>query len=190
MQSEKEGLTDISRILLVDLDNCVRCYACEVACRQEHDLTFETKSRWCQVKTIEPRSVKGGLNMDFVPLMCFQCDDPPCAYFCPVNAISKRKDGIVVVNEEVCTGCRLCIYGCPYGMMFYNEVKSIAAKCDLCADRIANGLEPSCVQHCIGGAIQFTTPKEYTDWTQGQYAVTLGKVCFTSSKWKLEGKTV
>jgi len=185
MQSKKEVLSLTNNILLVDLDKCTRCYACEIACRQEHDLSFETKSRWCRVMTIEPRRVKGELHMDFVPYMCFHCDDPPCAHFCPVNAISKREDGIVVVDEETCTGCKLCIYGCPYGLMFYNEVKGTAGKCDLCIDRISNGLEPSCVQHCIGGAIQFVTPTELADITRGQHTATSGKVVYTSSKWRL-----
>jgi Fe-S-cluster-containing dehydrogenase component len=185
MQSKKEVLSMTNNILLVDVDKCTRCYACEIACRQEHDLSFETKSRWCRVMTIEPRWIKAELYMDFVPYMCFQCDDPPCAYFCPVNAISKREDGIVVVDEETCTGCKLCIYGCPYGLMFYNEVKGTAGKCDLCIDRIDNGLEPSCVKHCIGGAIQFVTPTELANITRGQHTTTFGKVVYTSSKWRL-----
>ena len=173
------------KVLFIDLDNCVRCYACEIACRQEHDLTFETKSKCCQVMTIESRWISQELHMDFVPVMCFQCDDPICATFCPVDAISKGKDGIVVVDEEVCTGCEQCVYGCPYGVMFYNEVEGIAGKCDLCTNRTQNGLEPACVQHCIGGALQFVTREELTGLTTRRHTLSLGTVFYASSKWKL-----
>jgi Fe-S-cluster-containing dehydrogenase component len=174
------------KVLLIDLDTCVRCYACEVACRQEHGLTFETKSKWCQVMTLGPRWIGQELYMDFVPVMCLQCDDPFCAAFCPVEAIAKRGDGIVVVDEELCTGCKLCVYGCPYGAMFYDEVKGIAGKCDLCSDRIENGLEPACVQHCIGGSLQFVTQEELMSITSGEHTLRMGMTCYVSSKWRLK----
>jgi Fe-S-cluster-containing hydrogenase component 2 len=56
--------------------------------------------------TIEPRWIYDEMHMDFVPVICFQCDDPLCVSLCPADAISKRNDGIVVVDEEVCTGCK------------------------------------------------------------------------------------
>lgn len=189
MQGTKEEVRKMSeKVLLIDLDNCVRCYACEIACRQEHGLSFETKSRWCRVETIEPRWIEKELHMDFVPTMCFQCNDPACVYFCPVDAISKTENGIVMVDEEICTGCKLCIYGCPYGVMFYDEVKGVAGKCDLCASRIHHGLEPSCVQHCIGGAIQFVTHEELASITSGGHTLMMGAVYYASSKWKLQEK--
>ena len=176
----------LQKVLLIDLDNCVRCYACELACRQEHDLAYETKSRWCKVMTIEPRWVNQELQMDFVPVMCFQCDDPICAYFCPVNAISKREDGIVVIDEEACTGCKLCVHGCPYGALFFNEMRGVSGKCDLCASRIQGGVEPACVQHCIGGALQFVSEEELANIILGEHVLRKGMVYYVSSKWKLK----
>lgn len=175
----------LQKVLLIDLDNCVRCYACELACRQEHDLTYETKSRWCKVMTIEPRWVNQELHMDFVPVMCVQCDDPICAYFCPVNAISKGEDGIVAIDEEVCTGCRLCVHGCPYGALFFNEMRGVIGKCDLCINRVHSGIEPACVQHCIGGALQFVSHEELNNITLGEHILRMGMVYYASSKWKL-----
>jgi Fe-S-cluster-containing dehydrogenase component len=171
--------------LFIDLDNCVGCHACEIACQQEHDLIFEARSKWCQVNTIKPRWLNQELHMDFVPVICFQCDDPICAYSCPVGAIFRSEDGIVVVDEEVCVGCKLCVYGCPYGAMFYNEVKGVAGKCDLCTSRIHHGLEPACVQHCIGGAIQFVTREELAVLTARRHVVSVGSISYASSKWKL-----
>jgi len=138
--------------------------------------------------TIGPRRIGLELHIDFVPTMCFQCDDPVCTYFCPVNSLSKSPGGKVVINEEACTGCRLCVYGCPYGNIFYNATKGVAGKCDRCASRVDHGLEPACVQHCIGGALQFVTQKELAQMTSGEYTLRMGMVYYNSSKWKLKGE--
>jgi Fe-S-cluster-containing dehydrogenase component len=173
------------KFLLVDLDSCVRCYSCEIACRQENQLVSESKSRWCRVFTIGPRKVDGELHMDFVSVMCLQCDDPPCAYFCPVDAISKREDGIVVINEEICTGCKKCQYGCPYGAMQFNAVTQKAGKCNLCLSRTECGIEPSCVQHCIGGSLRFVSSHELEEIADGKHLAKIGRTYYLSSKWRL-----
>jgi len=171
--------------LLVDLDACVRCYSCEIACRQENGLTFETKSRWCRVSTVGPREVGCELHLDFVPVFCLHCEEPLCARFCPVEAISKREDGRVIIDLETCVGCRQCVHGCPYGAMHFNEVTQKAGKCDLCLSRTETGIEPSCVQHCIGGALRYVGPAELRELTQGRHSVRLGRTTYLSSKWTL-----
>lgn len=174
------------KLLLIDIDKCVGCYACEIACKEEHNLPLE--SRWCRVVTIGPRKAGDGLHMDIVPIMCIHCDDPICAYFCPVGAIEKRQDGIVIIDEDKCNGCKLCLDGCPYGAIYFNKEKKVAEKCNLCVGRTDDGLEPSCVQHCIGGALEFVTPEELEDITKGVHKVRMGRVCYSSSKWKLHSK--
>lgn len=171
--------------MLINLDNCVRCYACELSCREEHALSTGTTMRWCRVKTVEPRRISGELHMDFVPTLCFQCERPTCAAFCPFEAISKGEDGMVRIDETRCTGCKLCIEGCPFGVIYYDETKMIAGKCDLCLERTRSGLEPSCVQHCIGGALQFLNLEELNASIAGVHSVRMGKICYASSKWKL-----
>lgn len=171
------------KLLLVDVDKCIGCYACEIACKQEHDLPLE--SRWCQVTRIGPRKLAGDLHLDMVPTMCLHCDDPPCANFCPQGAISKRADGIVAIDEAKCNGCQLCVYGCPYGAIYFNQEKKTAGKCSLCVSRVDDELEPSCVQHCIGGALMFVSEKELNQITRGMHIARCGKVWYTSSKWQL-----
>ena len=171
------------KILLIDVDKCVGCYACEIACKQEHDL--QVGPRWCRVISIGPRNVHGSLHLDSVPTICIQCADPACASFCPVGAIGKREDGIVVIDENACTGCKLCEYGCPYGAIYFDEDKKVAGKCTLCLSRIRDGLEPSCVQNCIGGALQFVTEDELDHIIKGMHRARTDRVCYTSSKWKL-----
>jgi len=93
-----------------------------------------------------------------------------------------------VIDEEACSGCKLCINACPYGCMAYNELKGTAGKCDLCTDRIQHGLEPACVQHCIGGALQLVTHEELVRITQGEHTHRRGAVTYVSSKWRLASK--
>lgn len=171
------------KLLLIDIDKCVRCYACEVACKQEND--FPLGVRACRVITVGPREMQGERYMDFVTALCLHCDEPFCSHFCPLDAIVKREDGIVLVDDQKCNGCQRCIHGCPYGAMYFNPEKKVAAKCSLCVARIDDGLEPSCVQHCIGGSLQFVTQQELDKITQGQHRVRIGKVYYTSSRWQI-----
>jgi Fe-S-cluster-containing dehydrogenase component len=105
-----------------------------------------------------------------------------------VNAISKREDGMVVIDEEACTGCKLCVYGCPYGSIFFNETKGITGKCDLCMSRVHHGIEPTCVQHCIGGSLQFVSQEELKEITSGEHLLRMGLVYYVSSKWRLSNE--
>lgn len=171
--------------MVVILDCCIGCHACEIACRQEHDLVYETGSKWCNVMTIKPRFVQNQLHLDFFPIMCIHCSDPLCVKICPMEAVIQREDGIVIVDGKKCNGCKLCVYACPFGAMFFNEVTRVANKCNFCLERLEYGIEPSCVQHCIGGALRFTTQDDLEKITQGKHSISLGKVCYVSSKWRL-----
>ncbi|MFC1892725.1 4Fe-4S dicluster domain-containing protein [Chloroflexota bacterium] len=171
------------KLLLIDVDKCVGCYACELACKQENKLPLE--SRWCVVNPVGPRRIQDEMHLDFVPSVCIQCADPICSYFCPFDAIVKRDDAIVIINHEKCTGCGICVYGCPYGAIYLDQEANIAGKCSLCAHRIEKGMEPACVQHCLSGALQSITREELDDITPGMHITTSGKVCYTSSKWKV-----
>ena len=95
------------------------------------------------------------LRMIFMPLVCNHCEDPPCADACPVDAIEKREDGIVILDPEACDGCGTCVDACPYAMISFDEDKDVAEKCNLCSHRIDKGLEPFCVVCCEGQAIHF-----------------------------------
>lgn len=170
-------------IMLIDIDQCTRCYACEIACKQENQIGVGP--RWRQIATLGPRRLNGDLHLDFVPTACIHCDDPLCARLCPTDAITKREDGIVVIAQDKCTGCQLCLYGCPYGVMQYDEEKAVAGKCHFCLDRIDHNLEPSCVQHCIGGSLQWIREEDLEPLTKGMHTARLGKVCYRSTKWKL-----
>ena len=117
--------------------------------------------------------------------MCLHCETPLCVAVCPEGAIAKNGDGMVLVDEKKCSGCRLCIGACPTGAMSFNEVSRTAGKCDLCRERVASGIEPSCVQHCIGGALRYMEPGDLREVIKGKHTVCSGRIWYTSSKWKL-----
>ncbi len=144
----------MSYALCVDLDRCFGCFSCEVACKQEHHLPVGP--RWVRVVQEGPRELPGGgLYLDFYPIMCRHCVEPKCAEVCPQKAIIKRSDGIVLVQSDLCNGCRMCVEGCPFGLMDYDEGAQKASKCNLCVERLMLGAHPSCVVSCPGRALLF-----------------------------------
>ncbi len=139
--------------LLIDHELCFNCKACEVACKQEHNLP--TGPRWITVETVGPKKIGDRLIADFIPTTCHHCGKPPCADACPTDAIMKREDGIVVIDPELCNGCQSCFAACPWGVIQFDPEKNIAEKCDMCLGRVEKGLKPACAQHCEAGAIYF-----------------------------------
>jgi len=156
--------------LMADISLCVGCYACEVACKQEHDLPEGPK--WIKAVQIGPKEIGGKLVMDFVPMHCRHCENPPCIQACPVSAICKRNDGIVLFNEELCIGCNDCIEACPFGAPQYNPEKEVVQACNLCYERIDQGLLPACVQNCPTQALIFGDPYILTDRLREKQAST------------------
>jgi Fe-S-cluster-containing dehydrogenase component len=82
---------------------------------------------------------------------------------CPVEAIKKRQDGVVLINTDLCNGCMACISACPFSAIRFNTEKGVAEKCNLCLHRIDRGLEPACVKHCQARAILFGDINEITE---------------------------
>jgi Fe-S-cluster-containing dehydrogenase component len=154
--------------LLVDIEKCVGCQICEVACKQANNLP--AGPRLIRVITVGPVMVGGKLRMDFVPMRCMHCGKPTCIDACPTGAITKRTDGIVVIDEATCTGCKLCIEACPFGAIKFNDEKNVAMKCTLCADRLDRGQQPMCVIHCPAQAIRVGDINRLTEAIQQRKA--------------------
>ena len=91
----------------------------------------------------------------FVPKLCNQCENPACVQVCPVGATYKTKDGVVLIDEKRCIGCRYCVQACPYGARYFDEERGVPDKCTWCYHRITKGLQPACVESCPTGARVF-----------------------------------
>lgn len=140
-------------VLMVNTVDCVGCYACEVACKQEHNLPVGP--RLIKVHSDGPQQIDGKLQLRYIVDHCVHCSHPSCQQACPTGAMSIRKDGIVIIAEELCNGCKKCVEACPYGAIDFDKVKKIARKCDLCAERLDKGMQPACVATCPSHCIFF-----------------------------------
>jgi Fe-S-cluster-containing dehydrogenase component len=139
--------------LIIDLDRCLYHRSCEVACQQENNLPLGIK--WMRVVVAGPEEIDGKLKMTFPHIRCRHCGKPPCMDACPTKAIKKRNDGIVVIDSELCIGCKECIEACPFGVPQFDPEREVVSMCNLCMHRLDQGLLPACVEHCPTQAIKF-----------------------------------
>ena len=152
--------------MVVDLTKCQEgCTACQDACRQENNVALHGDKRW-DIHWIRKVKIRSKSSPDSpeksVLLLCNHCDNPPCAQVCPVEATFQRADGIVLVDQHRCIGCRYCVMSCPYNARFFNfkEVHDwpnkdfpkrshgVAESCNFCAHLLDRGQEPACVSAC------------------------------------------
>lgn len=103
--------------MVIDLQKCIGCRACTVACMSENNLPPGVAYRPVLDEEIGKYP---NVQKRFTPRPCMQCDDPPCVPPCPVGATFKRPDGIVVIDYSQCIGCRYCITACPYGARYFD----------------------------------------------------------------------
>ena len=134
--------------MVLSKKNCMGCHACEVACKQEHGLVVGP--RLVQVLEKSP---------DYIPIYCHHCAKAPCKEACPVEAISRNEQGIVLIDNDLCIGCRECLEACPFGAMQFEDSQEIAVKCDLCVHRLKDNKCPACMAVCPTGCIYFDGKK-------------------------------
>lgn len=160
---------------LIDLNKCVGCHACTVACKSENNNcgtwnNIPDHMSFNKVTTKESvddsRYPYPNFERYFVPMACMHCEKPACVAACPGEtkdaqgrkAVYKRpEDGIVVVDQSRCTGCKNCYYACTYGNMQFDKDNNVAAKCTLCMHRKEANADytPACVDTCIAKARTF-----------------------------------
>lgn len=127
--------------LFADPDKCTGCGRCSYVCSAVKTGKFTPSSARIQINNFPHKGFSA-------PSICFQCPGAPCLKSCPVDAISRNADDVVVVDADKCTACGECVVACPYGMMEQDDA-SRAVKCDLC------GGDPACVKECFPGALTF-----------------------------------
>lgn len=148
LASPKPAEKQADYALIIDTTKCVGCGACEVACNLRNHLP-EGRSY------IHILHQSEGEDERFLPIQCQHCADPPCAHVCPTNATYIRDDGVVLINEKLCVGCKYCMMACPYQARIFDEERGVADKCWLCLGDVLAGGEPACVRACVLGARLF-----------------------------------
>ncbi len=157
----------------IDIPKCIGCGRCADACKSENKVSrdpfyFRTWIEKYTVKkdgSVEVESPNGGIDgfeekvpeeeifkSFFVPKMCNHCYKSPCIQVCPVGATFDSPEGVVLVDEKYCIGCRYCIQACPYGCRYLNPETRTADKCTFCYHRLKKGLAPACMEVCPTGA--------------------------------------
>jgi len=135
---------------VIDDRRCIGCHACTTACKMEHGVPLGVTRTY--VKQVDV-GVYPTIRRHFQVTRCNQCENPPCVAICPVKAMYRRPDGIVDFDRDLCIGCQSCIAACPYDAIYIDPASRSAEKCNFCAHRIEQGLEPACVIVCPERAI-------------------------------------
>jgi len=132
--------------MVIDARRCYGVHACTVACKAEFKVPLGENRSW--VEEVE-KGTYPDVTRNFLPRLCNHCTKPNCVSVCPTGATWKREeDGIVVIDKDICIGCKYCVQACPYDVRFVNEDTGTADKCDFCIHRVSQGLEPACVEAC------------------------------------------
>ncbi len=160
--------------LVIDLDTCVGCHACAVSCKEWNTTGYhaplpdadpygkDVDGVWLNRVHGYETGAEGNGRTVYFPRSCLHCEEAPCVTVCPTGASYKRtEDGIVLVDEDICIGCKLCSWACPYGAREFDSDGGVMKKCTLCIDRIYNenleevDRQPACVNACPAKARHF-----------------------------------
>lgn len=133
---------------MIDYGKCVGCRTCEMVCSAKHEGVINPSQSRIKIVNWE-------MEGEGVPMVCAQCESAPCRAVCPVKAISQDELlGRIVLDYDMCIGCRMCVAVCPFGVISFDGIGKRVIKCDLCDG------DPLCVKFCGYGALQYVDVSE------------------------------
>jgi len=170
-EEARAGLPNRKFVMVIDLARCKNARKCVEACQEGHLLPKDHE--WMKLYLLQDDNMTAKY---WFPRPCFHCDKPMCVSVCPVGATYKRADGIVLIDNQRCIGCKFCMTGCPFSARVFNwkdpevkvpeghvydpetnipAVEGTVGKCVFCADNLRKGVLPRCVTACPMGVIYF-----------------------------------
>ena len=181
----------IRKSIFRDMDACINCKACIIACQvKQMSRSYPTSRAITEPKGLKlivrvyqcgPEMRGDRVHQSFVSIACMHCEDAPCIKACPRKALTKdEKTGIILVDENKCTGCAWCIEACEFGAITLHPTKNKVVVCDLCSG------DPKCVKFCPTDALELTTPEQISQkarktLTKGLAEKLLGSTTETST---------
>jgi anaerobic dimethyl sulfoxide reductase subunit B (iron-sulfur subunit) len=147
----------------LDASACTACKACAIACKDKNNLPVGINWRrvyeyggggWGPDPAHPDLLIANNVFAYSVSVACMHCQEAPCVAACPAGAMTKREDGVVLIDADKCIGCRYCEWACPYGAPQFDEAAGVMTKCNLCQDLLAQGQNPACVDACPMRALE------------------------------------
>ena len=137
--------------MAVDTRRCVGCSACSLACKAENDLPIEGFRSWVETET---KGTFPNLAMEIRSERCEQCSNAACVSNCPTGASHYSKGGVVLVDRDLCTGCKACVAACPFSARYIHP-HGYADKCTFCLHRVERGQQVACAENCPTKSLTF-----------------------------------
>ncbi len=171
-------------VIYADTNKCKGCRKCEIACiASHHDMTIKEAVKHRQTLPSRVHVIRSGTTK--LPVQCRQCEDAPCAKVCPTHALVQDASGKVVMRQQFCAGCCICMMACPYGAITRSfvqlsddeksrlessEPRVVAVRCDLCQEwrKKENKTASACVEVCPAKALSLITIEEYRKLRKGE----------------------
>ncbi len=178
--------------MVIDVGACIGCRRCQWACKEENNTPDAISPPWIEVFELKDEvDVTGSVSREdleagattsytvspregrwYLPVQCYHCDNPPCVKVCPTGATYKDRDGLVLMDYDMCIGCRFCVVACPYSARRFNWIMpelspedvnplvpvrpvGVVEKCTFCIHRTRRGKLPRCVEVCPVNARHF-----------------------------------
>lgn len=161
----------MEKILIIDVEKCLACKSCEIACALAHSNSKVLEEAINESPLPQKRVIVESAEEFAVPLQCRHCEDAPCIEICPTGAIHRQsQEGPVIVSEELCIGCKLCMLICPLGVLQIGSQGRAIIKCDMCLERLEAGQQPACVESCPTKALKLVLLEDATKSKRRQAA--------------------
>jgi carbon-monoxide dehydrogenase iron sulfur subunit len=146
----------MAKMIVISEQYCLGCKTCVIECAMAHSDVASLAQAAQSATPPQARVHVDGLNPGAMPLQCRHCEDAPCMMACPTDALDRATpQSPVVLDADLCIGCRICMMVCPFGVIELSRNGKVATKCDLCASRTQKGEEPACVAGCATGALTY-----------------------------------